>query len=274
MGKRELQLFQAEEYFVKLLSDKLGGIRSILTPVGKVDILTSTQIIEVKEYSRWREALGQILAHGYFYPHLEKRIHLIGTGETDSLIHIKEICNGHGLIVTGQDDELIPEQELNEKSDLLKKLLMDEKKASDSSIAKELGNVHKHTHIADIRKRLYKLQKIEDDGRRHDINGTSRNKGNTGKSVNIIEEKANKCKKNVKQSKFSTNEKVKVIVRVINQPSNHFKINGYVGTVVQIVPVSTNLNHKEPYYGVYLHKYGRGWAFTESQLAPFELVNE
>ncbi|MBW4499449.1 MAG: hypothetical protein KME57_07740 [Scytonema hyalinum WJT4-NPBG1] len=272
MGKRELQLFQPEEYFVKLLSEKLGGIYSISIPGGKVDILTYTEIIEVKEYSRWKEALGQILAHGYFYPHLEKRIHLIGSGDTDSsLIYIKEICNGHGIIVTVQDDELRPEQDFNDNERLVLNLLMDEKKESDSAIAKKLGNVHKHTHIRDIRKRLYKLKKIEDDGIRQTSNGRSRK---NGKSANVIEKKANKPEKNVKNSKFSINEKVKVIVRVINQPSNNFKINGLVGTVVQIVPVSTNLNQKEPYYGLYIDEYNAGWAFTESQLAPMDSDND
>lgn len=48
------------------------------TPVGYADILTDTEIIEVKNIKSWKSAIGQILVYGYYFPKKKKRIHLFG----------------------------------------------------------------------------------------------------------------------------------------------------------------------------------------------------
>jgi hypothetical protein len=90
----------AEKVVQKRLSRSLGGQMEVLTPVGKIDILTSTEIIEVKVAASWKGALGQIIAYGYFYPSHQKRIHLYGAVHSDSKEYIEKICKASGVIVT------------------------------------------------------------------------------------------------------------------------------------------------------------------------------
>ncbi len=90
----------AEKVVQKRLSRSLGGKMEVLTPVGKIDILTSTEIIEVKVAKSWKGAMGQIIAYGYFYPSHQKRIHLYGSAHSDSKEYIEKICKVSGVIVT------------------------------------------------------------------------------------------------------------------------------------------------------------------------------
>ena len=65
---------QRELSIVDKLNIELDGKRKVITPCGRIDILTKEQIIEVKEYKGWKAALGQILVYGNFYPEHQKRI--------------------------------------------------------------------------------------------------------------------------------------------------------------------------------------------------------
>jgi hypothetical protein len=75
----------------------------VVTAVGRIDLLTDTQIIEVKGFSEWKSALGQILAYSAFFPTHQKRIHLFGN-ETQ-LIKLPDVeiaCLPFDILVTGQ----------------------------------------------------------------------------------------------------------------------------------------------------------------------------
>lgn len=63
---------------------------------GRIDILTDNEIIEVKEGSAWKSALGQILIYGHFYPDKKMRIHLFSTSSLD-IKFIKTIYNKHNV---------------------------------------------------------------------------------------------------------------------------------------------------------------------------------
>ena len=89
-----------EKLAQKRLSRSLGGKMEVITPVGRIDILTSTEIIEVKVAQSWKSAMGQIIAYSYFYPSHQKRIHLYGSAHSDSKEYIEKICNAYGVIVT------------------------------------------------------------------------------------------------------------------------------------------------------------------------------
>lgn len=85
------------------LQDELGGFIEVATPVGRVDLLTKTQIIEVKHFKDWKAALGQILVYSAFYPEHQKRIHLFGTAaELAKLADIQAACLGFDVLVTGE----------------------------------------------------------------------------------------------------------------------------------------------------------------------------
>ena len=92
------------EYVIR---DKIAleenGIVEVKTPVGFIDVLTDTKIIEVKKYNYWKHALGQVECYGYFYPNRQKWIYLFDTTEyTDDNIStdlIDEICKSKDVYV-------------------------------------------------------------------------------------------------------------------------------------------------------------------------------
>lgn len=85
---------------------KIGNMSNpvieVNTPVGKIDILTDKEIIEVKRVSGWKSAVGQILVYGYYYPNHQKRIHLFGkcSPNIKQLIHLH--CEKLNIQVTWQ----------------------------------------------------------------------------------------------------------------------------------------------------------------------------
>ena len=83
----------------KLESITHGKPRRCLS--GVVDIVSESQIIEIKVWSRWREAIGQILSYGMFYPDKKKRIHFFGVKpDEDKLAHIKNVCASVNIAVS------------------------------------------------------------------------------------------------------------------------------------------------------------------------------
>ena len=60
------------------LKSQLGGLSEVKTPAGRIDLLTETEIIEVKRIGEWKSALGQILVYSGFYPEHKRRLHLFG----------------------------------------------------------------------------------------------------------------------------------------------------------------------------------------------------
>ncbi len=88
-----------EHNIVLKLNNKLNGQLEVNTQCGKIDIITDTEIIEVKEYKLWKHALGQILVYGYYYPNKNKRIHLFNC-ENNNMNIIKTIYIIHNVILS------------------------------------------------------------------------------------------------------------------------------------------------------------------------------
>lgn len=85
------------------LQSQLGGLTEVATPAGRIDLLTQTEIIEVKHLSEWKAAMGQVLAYSGFYPEHKKRIHLFGNiGELPTSTSVT-ICNELDIIVTFEE---------------------------------------------------------------------------------------------------------------------------------------------------------------------------
>ena len=91
---------RSEKMIQEKLANLLNGETEVETPVGRVDILTPTEIIEVKIARQWKSALGQVLAYAHYYPSHQKRIHLYGTMHSDSKFNAKMICANHGVKVS------------------------------------------------------------------------------------------------------------------------------------------------------------------------------
>eukprot|EP00854_Cymbomonas_tetramitiformis_P015403 gene15403-18230_t len=59
----------------------LNGDVEIETPNGKIDVLTATEIIEVKMVTNWKHAFGQLCCYAVHYPDHRRRVHLFGSKE-------------------------------------------------------------------------------------------------------------------------------------------------------------------------------------------------
>jgi hypothetical protein len=55
-----------------------GGVREVNTPVGFIDLLTDTDLVEVKTAETWKQACGQLLSYSKFYPNHNLVLYLFG----------------------------------------------------------------------------------------------------------------------------------------------------------------------------------------------------
>ncbi|HEY9693379.1 MAG TPA: hypothetical protein V6D15_14300 [Oculatellaceae cyanobacterium] len=99
-----------EKYYRDLLCNKLQGrieveVKVSESKIGKIDILTEHELIEVKPFYHWKSALGQLLAYSYLYRNHIKRLHLIGEPETSSKLAIENVCEYWQVITTFQPIE-------------------------------------------------------------------------------------------------------------------------------------------------------------------------
>lgn len=83
---------ETEKYIQQSLQYKLGGLSEVETSAGKIDLLTDSELIEIKLIKCWKHAIGQVIVLGTFYPNHTKRIHLFGKAEVELRIVICEVC--------------------------------------------------------------------------------------------------------------------------------------------------------------------------------------
>ncbi len=82
---------------------ELDGQVEVSTAVGRIDLLTATEVIEIKDISDWKGALGQILAYSAFFPEHNKRIHLFGRLDLAKLALATQTCSEFGITVTFEE---------------------------------------------------------------------------------------------------------------------------------------------------------------------------
>jgi hypothetical protein len=73
------------------LNKKLNGKTEVETSCGYIDILTDTQIVEIKHISDYKHALGQILMYAEEYPLHKKVIYLFGKNDNVDVDMVKKI---------------------------------------------------------------------------------------------------------------------------------------------------------------------------------------
>ena len=81
------------------LQSQLGGQVEAYTRYGLIDLLTATELIEIKTVDRWKDAVGHILAKAHRYPNHAKRLHLFSS-EEPILETIEQVCTPHDIRVT------------------------------------------------------------------------------------------------------------------------------------------------------------------------------
>ena len=81
------------------LQSQLGGKVEAYTKFGLIDLLTETELIEIKVVHRWKDAIGHIVAKSEKYPTHQKRLHLFGPQEP-ILENIQDVCDRLSIRVT------------------------------------------------------------------------------------------------------------------------------------------------------------------------------
>jgi hypothetical protein len=85
------------------------GHAEVYTPVGFVDLLLPSAVVEIKSFIRWKHALGQVLAYSTYYPDYAKIIHLYVRGDQNpKLEHPLRICSQFNVHITYQN--LLPSE--------------------------------------------------------------------------------------------------------------------------------------------------------------------
>jgi hypothetical protein len=87
------------------LAEAEMGDTECQTPVGYIDVLTIAQVIEVKHYTNWKHALGQVQAYGDYHEDKSKRIHLFADttdleAARSTVLLARPICQKRGVEVT------------------------------------------------------------------------------------------------------------------------------------------------------------------------------
>lgn len=82
------------------LHKEVGGRREVKVKSGYIDILTSTEVIEVKRCEGWKGAIGQVLVYAKDYPGRRMRIHLFGKPKKKRKELIEQRCAELNIRVT------------------------------------------------------------------------------------------------------------------------------------------------------------------------------
>jgi hypothetical protein len=91
---------QHERAFQELEAARIKGDMEVAAGLGgRCDILTDAEVVEVKRYSAWRHALGQILSYGFFFPGRSLRVHLFDPPPSPEY-DVLTICEKYGVNVS------------------------------------------------------------------------------------------------------------------------------------------------------------------------------
>lgn len=84
------------------LAKALGGDTEVVCNHGKADIVTSTEVIEVKKAEDYKHAIGQVLAYSHCFPTMQKRIHLFGKPEEIERYRLRaeQVCSSCNINVS------------------------------------------------------------------------------------------------------------------------------------------------------------------------------
>lgn len=93
-----------EAYFRDNLASIENGNTEVSCIIGRVDVLTETEVIEIKFYKRWKEALGQVLSYVLFFPDKSPRVHLILPQEFSIPTPVIKCFNNYNVRLTTEEE--------------------------------------------------------------------------------------------------------------------------------------------------------------------------
>jgi len=85
------------------LCEAVGGTMEVPVKAGRIDILSPTEIIEVKDIRQWKSAVGQVLIYQLEFPSHQARVHLYGKASTEHMAMIVAYCSRLNVIATFED---------------------------------------------------------------------------------------------------------------------------------------------------------------------------
>ncbi|MEH2384879.1 MAG: hypothetical protein V7K14_03605 [Nostoc sp.] len=93
---------EKEKDVVNRLQESLGGTKEFKTPIGRIDLLTTTHVLEVKLFREWRKGLGQLLVYSEYFPSHTKQLHLFSYEDigAELLSTVAKSCKRLGVDVT------------------------------------------------------------------------------------------------------------------------------------------------------------------------------
>ena len=94
----------------------LGGLTEVYTPVGRIDILTDSELIEIKWANNWKEGVGQLLTYSHYYPQHKRRLHIFDSTDDRLIGTIKDHCTRLGILLTVEPEQLINYQSPEDKT--------------------------------------------------------------------------------------------------------------------------------------------------------------
>ena len=96
---RRMTVVQREAFFRDREAARIGAVREVKCGGGWCDLLSSSEVVEVKAGRFWRHALGQVLAYATYWPERRRRIHLFDV-ERAQVEEAARICAVYGVEVS------------------------------------------------------------------------------------------------------------------------------------------------------------------------------
>ena len=81
------------------LEQETGGVH-LSCPAGTADIVSKTQLIEIKRWSQWKSALGQLLAYSEYILGKQLRVHFFGSKPKKGLDVIMQCFSKYNIIIS------------------------------------------------------------------------------------------------------------------------------------------------------------------------------
>ncbi|NEP61453.1 MAG: hypothetical protein F6K31_31630 [Symploca sp. SIO2G7] len=102
--KTKKQYKSPEKQVQKRLAQSLRGKIEVQCKSGSIDVLTDTQIIEVKKCKDWKHAIGQVLVYQLEYPDRQSRIHLYETCSNEFQSMVISFASQLNVVVTFESE--------------------------------------------------------------------------------------------------------------------------------------------------------------------------
>ena len=85
-------------YRALYLYDNPNSKIEVACPVGIIDCINETEIVEFKNSKYWKEGLGQLLSYSVYFPEKKRKLSLFGNTNTSS-VEIKKVAAALDVIV-------------------------------------------------------------------------------------------------------------------------------------------------------------------------------